>query len=321
MKYSVIIPAYNAEKTICRCVKSIISQPYEDYELIIVNDGSSDNTLSVCKALAGESNKIKLIDISHSGVSVARNKALDEAKGEYVTFVDSDDYVAKNYFSLIDSQLSDYDLLIFAKCTVSENAIHLIDVKPFSAKTADKTIAKVGKLICNKVINSPCTKVYRKNIIENNSVRFPESASMAEDKAFNVKYSLYCSSIKIVNEPLYFYNVSNPSSLTRSKNASSKGTGEYMQEAIEDSDISEKNKNIISKSLDFCNYRSAYHYAKMYARAGLPKGVRLVKLKAICQAISKKKYKYPKSPYCLLICLPVKLGLTRIIDFAGSKLL
>lgn len=320
MKYSVIIPAYNAEKTIEKCVRSISSQD-GDYEIIIVNDGSEDSTGGICKTLAAENERIIFIDSTHEGVSRARNTGLDNAKGEYILFVDSDDYVSKNYFETIDNSIGDFDCLIFSKYKFSNNSVHIADVKPFESHNRDKTVKCISKLICNKVINSIFTKVYKRSIIEEHGIRFPETASMAEDKAFNVCYSLYINSMRVINEPLYYYNVSNPASLTRSGSAKPTGVDEYIYDAIEKSGVTEKEKIIITKALDFCRYRGVYQRSKAYARSGMSREERLKRIKKLCKIINGKKYRYPKTLYCLMICIPVKLKLATVIDFVGCKLL
>ena len=94
---SVIIPAYNTEKYIERCLKSIIDQEYKKLEIIVINDGSTDRTLSICKEIALGDERIQIIDIDNSGVSKARNEGLRLAKGKYVCFIDADDYIEKDY--------------------------------------------------------------------------------------------------------------------------------------------------------------------------------------------------------------------------------
>ncbi len=319
MKYSVIIPAYNAGKTIEKCVKSITSQSFEDYEIILINDGSEDNTAAVCESLAAENDKIVFVDMPHGGVSRARNAGLEKAAGDYVLFVDSDDYVSKNYFGAIESSLGDFDWLIFSKCTFTENATHLVDIKPFETKSRRKVLKHTEKLICNKVINSPCTKVYRRSVIEENGIRFPEDASMSEDKAFNINYALHAGSLKMINEALYFYNISNPDSLTRSKDSKAVGVDGYIESAVEKSDA--PNKKGLKRSLDFIRYRTVYHYAKLFARSGMNKGERKARIKTLCDKVKKGKYGYPKTPYCLMICIPVRLKLAGVIDFVGTKIL
>ena len=95
-KISVIIPVYNVEKWLNKCVDSILSQSYENFEVILVNDGSTDKSGDICDKYLKEDNRVKVFDILNSGQSVARNIGLKEAKGDYILFIDSDDYIEKN---------------------------------------------------------------------------------------------------------------------------------------------------------------------------------------------------------------------------------
>ena len=100
---SIIITAYNAEKTIERCINSILENEYNDYEIIVINDGSSDKTEKVIELFA--SDKIKYFSKKNTGVADSRNFGIEKAKGEYITFIDSDDYVSNNYFKNLDKYL------------------------------------------------------------------------------------------------------------------------------------------------------------------------------------------------------------------------
>lgn len=96
---SIIVPVYNAESFIGRCIESVLNQSYKDFELILVNDGSLDSSLDVCKKYAEKDKRIVVINKKHCGVSKCRNAGLDAAKGDYITFVDSDDYVGKERYT------------------------------------------------------------------------------------------------------------------------------------------------------------------------------------------------------------------------------
>ena len=98
---SIIVPVYNVEKYIVRCLESILSQTYKNIEVIIVNDGSVDKSGEICERYAKKDNRIKLINKSNGGLSDARNKGIDQANGIYITFVDSDDYISQNYVEIL----------------------------------------------------------------------------------------------------------------------------------------------------------------------------------------------------------------------------
>ena len=113
MKYSIIVPVYNAEKTLERCVESIVKQSFTDYEIILVNDGSKDNSKSICAKLSDEYSNVVLVDKKNGGASSARNAGIDIASGKYILFVDSDDYLNDDFFEVIDSIEKDFDLAVF----------------------------------------------------------------------------------------------------------------------------------------------------------------------------------------------------------------
>ena len=106
LKYSVIVPVYNTEKYLDRCISSIVSQSFEDYELILVDDGSQDGCPGICDNWAQKNEHITVIHQENGGLPVARNSGLDVAIGDYVLFVDSDDYVTEDYFEKFERQYS-----------------------------------------------------------------------------------------------------------------------------------------------------------------------------------------------------------------------
>ena len=113
MKLSVIIPVYKAEKTIRRCLDRLLNQPHGDIEIIVINDGSPDSSGAICKEYAEKYSEIKYVEKENGGVSTARNMGLDIARGEYVVFVDSDDWVYDNFFSTIEKSLNEDDWDLF----------------------------------------------------------------------------------------------------------------------------------------------------------------------------------------------------------------
>lgn len=115
MKYSVIIPVYNVEKYINRCVKSILSQRYNDLEIILIDNGSTDRSGSICDIYADDYANISVYHIENQGVASARNFGLSKARGEFIYFVDSDDYLVGNLFAEFEDKLApDLDLLVFS---------------------------------------------------------------------------------------------------------------------------------------------------------------------------------------------------------------
>ena len=127
---SIIIPVYNGEKFISRCVDSVLSQTYSDFELILVNDGSKDNSGKLCDAYAQKDPRIRVIHQENGGVSRARNRGLDAAKGDVISFVDIDDYIAPQMLEVALKYLTDADICMFDAVTVWENGSMDADTIP-----------------------------------------------------------------------------------------------------------------------------------------------------------------------------------------------
>ena len=124
-KVSIIIPAYNAEKTIKKCLNSVCNQTYENIEIIIVNDGSTDNSLDICEEYEKKDDRIIIISKENGGLSDARNKGIDIAKGKYITFIDSDDYVDLEFISIMVSNIekNNSDISIISHRVIYPNTI------------------------------------------------------------------------------------------------------------------------------------------------------------------------------------------------------
>ena len=117
---SIIIPVYNAENYLRRCIDSVLSQSFTDFELILVDDGSKDKSPQICDEYASQDTRVRVIHKANGGVSAARNDGLDIAKGEYITFIDSDDWVERDYLSTL-SNYRDYDIVFFSHRLIYED--------------------------------------------------------------------------------------------------------------------------------------------------------------------------------------------------------
>lgn len=188
---SVIIPAYNAAKTIVCCVESLLCQTYQDWELIIIDDGSTDNTLKVCQSFHDQ--RIQVYHKTNGGVSSARNYGLIYAKGEYIAFVDADDYLDPMYLEHLN-QGSDYDLSITGFCydKEPEKTNLLLELRDKSS------IAKsLSELINADQLCYPWGRLFKRSIIEQNHIRFNEKMRFAEDNVFNWEYLCHINSLRI----------------------------------------------------------------------------------------------------------------------------
>ncbi len=176
-KVSVIIPAYNVERFIGECVRSVMAQTYSDIEIIVVDDGSSDRTLDICRELANEDERIKLVLNEHGGVSRARNAGLDNATGEYIMSVDSDDVLLPDMIETLYNKLNETgaDVVACGCSYMKEDGEHLYDRPPVKERILtgrDALEARDTELGINAMIASPCAKLTKKAVY--NGKRYKE---------------------------------------------------------------------------------------------------------------------------------------------------
>jgi len=223
---SVIIPAYNVADFVGECIESVISQNINDLEIIIINDGSTDNTLEICNKYASKDNRIRIIDQSNKGVSAARNNGLKNCNGDWVMFVDADDWLEKDALTsvipLLDS--SKTDLVAFALKEGNFVEDKNYDVKEFSVNeyrrellgyciisTHDWPSLFPAELLSDMNLNGPVAKLFRRKILIDNDILFDETMKIAEDQDFNLQYIACINSIKYYNRPYYNVRIRNTS--------------------------------------------------------------------------------------------------------------
>lgn len=200
---SIIVPVYNAEKFLELCITSIINQSYNDIELILIDDGSTDNSGKICDEYALKDERITVFHCRNNGVSAARNIGLDNAKGKYIIFIDSDDYVEKNYIEeLVKAIESDKNEL--AICGIKEIENKKVKIRKKRAKLTGNFYEDYFSLI--DFLCVPFAKIFLSEIIEKNKIRFNEKLSYAEDEIFNLTYYQYINNYKFVYKCLYIYN-------------------------------------------------------------------------------------------------------------------
>ncbi len=202
-RISIIVPVYKAQLVLDRCVKSVLHQTYTDFELILVDDGSPDNSGTMCDEYASQDDRICVVHQENSGVSAARNAGLDVAAGEYVAFVDSDDYVAETYISsLLESQS---DLVIGGMQVQDEHGCVLYTKKYTQMRFAQRQEIDFPCLYRNNMLYSPYCKLFRNNIIRREHLRFPDGITWGEDGMFVADYLQYIHSLSVTTSVGYFY--------------------------------------------------------------------------------------------------------------------
>ncbi|PLS01121.1 glycosyltransferase family 2 protein [Neobacillus cucumis] len=208
---SIVIPVYNAEQTISHAIQSILSQNFHDIEIIVVNDGSTDQSYEICHNIALNEPRLSLINIHNSGVSCARNVGIEQAKGKYITFLDADDYYSSNFLKELTSQIDENtELLIYGYNIVRDGVISGFRI-PFRDcmhfNTQDEFRKAAISLIENEMINAPWNKVYLTSYIKNNKINFPTEIDIGEDLKFNILVVREVSSVKACNQALVNYTV------------------------------------------------------------------------------------------------------------------
>lgn len=212
-KYSVIIPAYNSEKTIARCLESLASQGREDVQIVVVNDGSTDRSEAVILELAEKYPAIAYVFQENAGVSCARNTGLEHARGTYVTFVDSDDYVAQDYFAALDTA-GDCDLLAFCHEIVGDDPRDMGELFG-RLENLDSFGERLELLLSSRRIMSPWDKRFKREIIEAHAVRFPKNMQIGEDFNFCMAYAMHCSTLEVLNRKIIYNDITDQGSLSR----------------------------------------------------------------------------------------------------------
>ena len=210
MKYSVIIPVYNVEKYINRCLKSVISQNYDDLEIIVIDNGSTDRSGSICDSYANEYANISVYHIENHGVGSARNFGLSKARGEFIYFVDSDDYLVGNLFAEFEDKLeSDLDLLVFSYYNSFEQEMternRTKKSLPYSGSYDKYGFSKIfTDLFLSDMLYTVWNKFYRREFLIENNISF-EKYELGEDVRFNLNVYRNVNRVYLSQESYYVY--------------------------------------------------------------------------------------------------------------------
>lgn len=216
---SIIVPVYNAQSSIKRCVDSILAQTENNFEVILVDDGSKDNSLEICMGFSTLDKRVTVIHQNNLGVSAARNAGIDASIAKWLTFVDSDDYIDCSYIEdlLAGQRENDADFVIAGYTIVNE-----ITWKETQRKAA-KAQMKIEQLVKDMdawdgFFNGPVAKLYRSSIICENKIRFPLNIHIGEDKIFCSEYLKYCKLLSFVASVEYHYIIGKVGTLSSQQN-------------------------------------------------------------------------------------------------------
>lgn len=223
-KVSIVIPVYNAENYLSQCIESLKNQTYRDIEIILVNDGSTDNSLEICKKYANQDSRIKVHSIENSGVSAARNLGIDLATGKYITFVDSDDWAEPSMVeaAVHNMEETESDIVIWSYF----KNYYKNEVKLSLLPGGDQIFEKEKSLLYLKTIygrysegevregvsvGTTWCKLYRLDFIRMHKLKFNPALTRAQDTIFSIKAFSHAKRISFFDKHLYHYRISNSS--------------------------------------------------------------------------------------------------------------
>lgn len=217
---SVIIPFFNAEKTLNRCINSVIEQTYQPLDIILINDGSTDKSVAVARRFLQRDKRITLINQANSGVSRARNRGISLAKGKYIQFVDADDFLEQQMIeTLVRHMKGRQDLVLCGyKHIVQRNEKQFVTLyKPHRTGILDKqtVVDEIGRFYETTILQSPCNKLYSLHTIKKYAIQFKPQLQLGEDLLFNLDYLAVSESIYIVKDSFYNYTTEQADSLSR----------------------------------------------------------------------------------------------------------
>ena len=213
-KISIIVPVYNAERYLSRCIESILAQTYTEFELLLIDDGSKDDSGEICDEYAKKDSRIQVIHKENGGVSSARNAGIDKAKGDWVAFVDADDYIESCYIQNLYSHVFCERQLIL---TGYDSKFKICRFEEISL--TDDNFVKY--LIDNKAIlhSQPWAKLFNLNVIKQSEIYFPLDIHLGEDAIFNLRYYSVVDMVTFAKDVDYHYEVGNEKSLIRRINS------------------------------------------------------------------------------------------------------
>lgn len=214
---SVIVPVYNVANYLDQCIGSIFSQTYQDWECILVDDGSTDSSGYICDNWAGKDHRIKVVHQHNAGVSEARNNGIETCLGEYICFVDSDDWVSPDYLNDLWKTLKTgtFDLVVSGISQVKNNEIKIYIPPQNHLIVGNEHTLQFVELNRKNLLYGPTAILYRKDIIKKYHIRFPKEYSYGEDLIFNYTYLDYVQHIGCVPISNYYYRIIGTETLSK----------------------------------------------------------------------------------------------------------
>ncbi len=275
VKISIIIPVYNTEKYLKKCLGSLINQTLDDIEIICVDDGSTDNSCEILKGFAIKDKRVKVITQKNKGQSVARNAGIKIAQGEYIGFLDSDDWADETMFEKLYENAKKYD------SDISMCSINVYDEKTgkISANDPYLTLELFPKSLFKRAFSYkdcldfifricvvPWNKIYRRKFLQDKNLRFIENLNF-EDNVFNLKTFVEASKISLIREPLVYYRRASETSYTFGSDDSKKldffRVMDLQEEFLKEKDLYEELKEYFLKTK---KNTLVYWYKKLHSK-------------------------------------------------------
>lgn len=208
---SVIVPVYKAENYLHRCIDSILAQTYTDFELLLINDGSPDNSGAICNDYALKDSRVRVFHKENGGVSTARNLGLDNARGKYITFCDADDYVGEDWLMAYDETINDnLDFAIQGIFYITNKGeLEIKKLVPNKGSNLNDKRNLIVQLMNQGVYGYPVTKLFRRQLIEDNHIRFDTNSAFREDAQFFSKFLEFGDTFICLDKEDYYYILPN----------------------------------------------------------------------------------------------------------------
>ncbi len=208
---SIIIPVYNTEEYLAECINSILEQTCSNWELILVDDGSTDNSGVICDDFAQRDSRIKVLHTENGGASHARNTGIEHVTGEWISFIDSDDWISSDYVDTIANINEDYDIVYFNLVKKFSNGfdnyLHTPSLTSNDRKGTEDILFQLKYGPLGDIFGWTCAKFYKSSIIKENNIRFVEELTFREDEIFTMQYCIHINSIKLIDKYLYYYRI------------------------------------------------------------------------------------------------------------------
>lgn len=323
MKYSVIIPVYRSEETIKRCLDSILAQPHNDVEILVINDGSPDDSGKICKQYAAQYSYFRYFEKENGGVSSARNLGLDKAEGDYILFVDSDDYVTSDYFKTLNASLQEKqpDMLMFGYRNIGGNN-HAWNAGCYETDDETEVASRISAAMQTYLFSTLMTKTFKREIIQKYQIRFNTDISIGEDQEFIFQYAIHIKHLVSVPENLYMLVLENSESLSRKRR-------DYLAEqllavsrdmlvTLKKSNHPDQIKLIYYDAVVWSHYRNVYSVCMELLKYDLNERERRIKIKKICKAYALREFR-PCDIKCIAIAFPVICRFSVLIDIMVKR--